>query len=83
MEIRGIDFLIGLLSGLGLGVGLSLGVARVRSWMGYSETSRLAQENQQLKRRLVEKDRHIGQMLSQTERLAEKLGELRIAIRKN
>lgn len=74
MEIRGGDFIFGLVVGGMLGIGLALAVARVRGWLGYSETYRLKTENQQLKRRLAEKDRHIGKMLSETERLAEKLG---------
>ena len=40
--------------------------------------SRLRSENRSLKRRLAEKDRHIGRMLSETERLAERLGELKV-----
>ncbi len=62
-------------AGAALGVGLTLGAARVRRWLGYSEAGRLKAENRSLKRRLAEKDRHIGRMLTETERLAEKLGE--------
>ncbi len=50
---------------------------QVRHWLGYSEVSRLRSENRSLKRRLAEKDRHIGRMLSETERLAERLGEMK------
>lgn len=75
MEIRGVDFFLGVVAGVALGVGLTLGAARVRQWLGYSEAGRLKAENRSLKRRLAEKDRHIGRMLTETERLAEKLGE--------
>ena len=78
MEIRTLDFLVGLSVGAILGVGLTLGVRRVRHWLGYSEVSRLRSENRSLKRRLAEKDRHIGRMISETERLAERLGELKV-----
>lgn len=69
------DFFLGVLAGAALGVGLTLGAARVRGWLGYSEAGRLKAENRSLKRRLAENDRHIGRMLTETERLAEKLGE--------
>jgi hypothetical protein len=74
MEIKGLDFLVGV----ALGVGLTLAVIKVRGWLGRSETSRLRGENRGLKKRLAEKDRHIGRMLSETERLAEQLGELKV-----
>ena len=75
MDIRGVDFFLGLLLGLGLGVGLTLAVSRIRRWLGHSEAGRLTRENQDLKRRLAEKDRHVSRMLSETERLAERLGQ--------
>ena len=78
MEINILDFLVGLSVGAILGVGLTLGVRRVRHWLGYSEVSRLRSENRSLKRRLAEKDRHIGRMLTETERLAERLVELKV-----
>ena len=78
MEINILDFLVGLSVGAILGVGLTLGVRRVRHWLGYSEVSQLRAENRSLKRRLAEKDRHIGRMLTETERLAERLGELKV-----
>ncbi|MCX5891121.1 MAG: hypothetical protein NTY36_16990 [Deltaproteobacteria bacterium] len=78
MEINTLDFLVGLSVGAILGVGLTLGVRRVRHWLGYSEMSKLRAENRSLKRRLAEKDRHIGRMLTETERLAERLGELKV-----
>jgi hypothetical protein len=73
MEIRLLDFAIGLAAGLLLGCGLVWLVGRMRSWLGKSEVGRLASENRELKRRLAEKDRHVTRMLQETERLAEKL----------
>jgi hypothetical protein len=78
MEIKALDFFLGVALGAGLGVGLTWAVIRVRGWLGYSEAGRLREENRTLRKRLAEKDRHIGRMLSETERLAEKLGEKKI-----
>ena len=78
MEINTLDFMVGLSVGAVLGVGGTWLVHRLRGWLGYSEVSRLRTENRSLKRRLVEKDRHIGRMLTETERLAERLGELKV-----
>jgi hypothetical protein len=78
MEIRALDFFIGLIIGGGLGVGALLAVNRIRGWLGHSELSKLRAENRQLKRRLADKDKHIGRMLEETERLAERLGEIRV-----
>jgi hypothetical protein len=75
MEIKALDFFLGLTLGAVLGAGLCLAAIKVRGWLGKSETSRLKSENRTLKRRLAEKDRHIGRMLSETERLAERLGK--------
>ena len=75
MEIKPLDFFLGLTLGAALGVILTLEVIKVRGWLGHSETSRLKSENRSLKKRLAEKDRHIGRMLSETERLAERLGQ--------
>ena len=75
MEIKTVDFLLGMAMGAVLAVGLTLAAAKVRGWMGYSETGRLKTENRALRRRLAEKDRHIGRMLEETERLAENLGK--------
>lgn len=75
MEIKGLDLLMGFAAGAALGVGLTLAVIRIRGWLGYSETGRLKGENRDLKRRLTEKDRHIGRMLDETQRLAETLGQ--------
>ncbi len=75
MEIKPLDFFVGLTLGVALGVGLTLGVIKVRGWLGRSESGRLKSENRSLKRRLAEKDRHIGRMLTETERLAERLGQ--------
>ncbi len=78
MEIKPLDFFLGLTLGGALGVGLTLGIIKVRGWLGKSESGRLKAENRSLKRRLTEKDRHIGRMLSETERLAERLGKEKI-----
>ncbi len=78
MEIKPLDFFLGFAFGGALGVALTLGVIKVRGWLGKSESSRLKSENRSLKRRLAEKDRHIGRMLTETERLAEKLGKEKI-----
>jgi hypothetical protein len=75
MEIKTLDFFIGLSLGLALGAGGTVLVSRIRGWLGYSETGRLRAENRVLARRLAAKDRHIGKMLSETQRLAERLGQ--------
>ena len=75
MEIKPLDLLIGLILGGGLGVGGTLLVIRIRGWLGKSEVGRLRAENRVLTRRLAEKDRHIGRMLTETQRLAERLGQ--------
>jgi hypothetical protein len=75
MEIKPLDFVIGLILGAALGVGGTLLVIRVRGWLGKSEVGRLRSENRVLSRRLGEKDRHIGRMLAETQRLAERLGQ--------
>jgi len=73
-----LDFFIGLCVGAVLGAGGAWLVKQVRGWLGHSEVSRLRAENHSLKRRLAEKDRHIGRMLSETERLAERLGGMKV-----
>jgi hypothetical protein len=75
MEIKPLDFFLGVSLGAALGVLLTLATLKVRGWLGHSATSRLESENRSLKKRLAEKDRHIGRMLSETERLAERLGQ--------
>jgi hypothetical protein len=79
MEIKPLDFLIGLILGGALGVGGTLLVNRIRGWLGHSETSRLRAENRALARRLAEKDRHVGKMLAETQRLAERLGKQNVS----
>src|SRR4030042_1846595 len=78
MEIKALDFFLGVALGAGLGAGLTWAVIRVRGWLGYSEAGRLREENRTLRKRLAEKDRHIGRMLNETERLAERLGKDRV-----
>ncbi|MGB8991420.1 MAG: hypothetical protein WCD80_05145 [Desulfobaccales bacterium] len=78
MEIQPLDFLLGLTLGVALGVGATILVIRIRGWLGRSEAGRLRSENATLKRRLAEKDRHIGKMLDETQRLAERLGQNRV-----
>jgi hypothetical protein len=75
MEIKPLDFLIGLALGAALGVGGAILVNRIRGWLGRSEVGRLRSENRTLSRRLAEKDRHIDTMLTETQRLAERLGK--------
>ncbi|MFZ2090020.1 MAG: hypothetical protein WAU47_15735, partial [Desulfobaccales bacterium] len=75
MEIRTLDFTLGLALGILLGIGLVWLAGKVRSWLGKSEVGRLNKENQDLKRRLAEKDRHVSRMLYDAERLAEKLAQ--------
>ncbi|MFZ5448669.1 MAG: hypothetical protein ACOZFS_08565 [Thermodesulfobacteriota bacterium] len=75
MEIKTLDLVIGLILGASLGVGVTLLVIRIRGWLGHSEVGRLRAENRVLSRRLAEKDRHIGKMLAETQRLAERLGQ--------
>jgi len=55
MEIKALDFFLGLTMGAALGVGLTLAVIKVRGWLGHSETGRLRSENRSLKKRLAEK----------------------------
>ena len=77
MEIKPLDFLIGLTLGAALGVGGAILVNRIRGWLGRSEVGRLRADNRALSRRLAEKDRHIDTMLTETQRLAERLGKTR------
>jgi len=78
MEIKPLDFFIGLSLGAALGVGGAILVNRIRGWLGRSEVGRLRSENRTLMRRLAEKDRHIDTMLTETQRLAERLGQEKI-----
>ncbi len=78
MEIKALDSFAGVIVGVVLGIGGAWLYHRVRHWLGRSELSRLRAENRSLKRRLTEKDRHVARMLSETERLAERLGDLKV-----
>jgi hypothetical protein len=78
MEIKPLDFFLGLTLGAALGVGGTILVSRIRGWLGRSEVGRLRSENRTLTRRLAEKDRHIGTMLAETQRLAERLGKKQV-----
>ena len=49
MEIKALDFFLGLTLGAVLGVGLTLAVIKVRGWLGHSEAGRLKSENRSLK----------------------------------
>jgi hypothetical protein len=73
LEIRLLDFSLGLGAGFILAFVLFFLVGRVRAWLGKSPVGRLTLENRELKRRLAEKDRHVSRMLQETERLAERL----------
>jgi hypothetical protein len=73
-----LDFFIGLCVGAVLGAGGTWLVKQVRGWLGHSEVSQLHAENRSLKRRLAEKERHISRMLTETERLAERLGVMKV-----
>lgn len=75
MEIRVLDFFLGLAAGFVLGLGLVWLASRVKAWLGRSEVGRLSKENRELKRRLAEKDRHVSRMMQEAERLAEKLAQ--------
>ncbi len=75
LEIRLLDFSLGLGAGVILAFVVFFVAGRVRAWLGKSPVGRLTLENRELKRRLAEKDRHVSRMLEQTERLAEKLAQ--------
>ena len=79
MEIKPLDFFIGFILGAALGVGGAILVNRMRGWLGRSEVGRLRADNRVLARRLAEKDRHIGKMLAETQRLAERLGKTNVS----
>ncbi|OPX20963.1 MAG: hypothetical protein BZ151_01150 [Desulfobacca sp. 4484_104] len=80
MEFSALEFILGLLIGLILGVGLTLAVIKIKSLFKGSEVKRLRDENRQLKRRLEEKDRHIGRMLTETEKLVQGLAKVKITV---
>ncbi len=75
MEIKTVDFVVGVAVGGVLALGLGYAIKKVKGWLGYSEAGRLQEENRALHRRLSEKDRYISRMLAETERLAQRLGE--------
>ena len=75
MENSTLNLILGLILGAALGVGGLMLITRIRDWLGHSEAGRLRAENHSLQRRLAEKDRHVRRMLSETQRLAEKLGQ--------
>jgi len=75
MEIDTMNLVFGLILGAALGVGGTLLVIRIRDWLGHSEAGRLRSANRTLAHRLAEKDRHIGRMLAETQRLAERLSQ--------
>lgn len=77
------DFFVGMMAGAVLGVGATLAVVRFRRWLGRSEAGRLARENRELQRRLTAKDRHVAQMIAETERLAEKLGQTALHLKED
>ena len=81
MEIRFLDFFLGVAAGFVLGLGLVWLVSRVRAWLGRSEVGRLTRENRELKRRLAEKDRRVSRMMQEAERLAEKLAQDKALVR--
>ncbi|MDD3581214.1 MAG: hypothetical protein PHW74_09365 [Desulfobacca sp.] len=80
MEFSALEFILGLVIGLIFGVGLTLAVIKIKSLFKGSEVKRLRDENRQLKRRLEEKDRHIGRMLTETEKLVQGLAKVKIAV---
>ena len=49
MEIRVLDFFLGVAAGFVLGLGLFWLAGRVRAWLGRSEVGRLTRENRELK----------------------------------
>ena len=75
MEIHVLDFFLGVAAGFVLGLAGVWLASRVRAWLGRSEVGRLTKENRELKRRLADKDRHVGRMMQEAERLAEKLAQ--------
>lgn len=79
MEIRLVDFFLGMGTGLILGSGLTLVIIKIKGLFMGSEMKRLREENRHLQRRLEEKDRHIGRMLTETEKLVEGISQIRIS----
>ena len=63
MEIKTLDFLVGLSVGAVLGVGGTWWSIGSGIGWGTPRSAGCARENRSLKRRLAEKDRHIGRML--------------------
>jgi hypothetical protein len=80
MELDLVEFSLGLATGLIMGVGFTLAGVKLKGLFKGSETKRLRDENRNLKRRLEEKDRHIGRMLTETEKLVQGLAKVKISV---
>ena len=78
MVINGVDFLIGLGTGMVLGTGVTLAAVKIRGLFKNSEIRRLRDDVHHLQRRLKEKDRHISRMLVETEKLVDSLSQIRV-----
>lgn len=73
MESGRLDLYLGLFVGFVLGGGLTIAALKVKGLFGGSEVRELKRENRELKERLEKKDRHIDDMLSHAQHLAENL----------
>lgn len=68
-------FWIGLALGAVVGMVSTLIYGKIRGFFAKSEVTRLRQENRTLKQRLEKKDKHIQEMMYQTEKIAAGLSE--------